>query len=177
MNYQIEENLENIGFKSQFKFKETHIELQTLSHEEIKKQLLEKVYPAIMGLNKEGLINSFHFLNHRDPSYRIDLRISSLDWGKNEQRITEILNKNSITTPLKNFELHVDRNTTIDRGGELIFCNILEQESKAVLTIFKHIQNLGGELYHYASYIAHYYCNQMAIREPFFIIDGITKWG
>jgi len=71
----------------------------------------------------------------------------------------------------------VDSKSSIDSGGNLIFCNILEQESRTVLAILNHIQNSGGDLSHYASYFVHYYCNQTAINDPLFLIQGIVPWG
>lgn len=122
-------NIEALGLKSSYVFKETHI---STSHERnnIHRVLKKFVAPAIRDLESEKLISGFHHIVHKE----IDLRLSSDDWNKNESKIKEVLAAHSISTDLEDWELMPSESY----GGEIgvLLCyNNLESNSWLFLAL------------------------------------------
>ena len=58
----------------------------------IHRAIKESVAPAVLELEEEGHINSFHFIFQNN----LLIRLSSENWNKNDQAIRDILKKHSI---------------------------------------------------------------------------------
>ena len=78
--------LHKYGLKDTFDFKEIHFPT-TSELTDIHSIIRKKVGPLIFDLENKKLINSYHFILHKD----IDLRLSTFDWISNEPKIKDIL--------------------------------------------------------------------------------------
>lgn len=97
--------LSDYGLKESYNFKQTHIPVDLNTTDtakriaEVHDRIAAHVSPVITELESLALINGFHFILHGS----IDLRISSGDWDKNENRIKEVLRKHGISNDLENW--------------------------------------------------------------------------
>ena len=132
-------NMETLGLKTSYCFKEAHI---PTSHEryDIHKKLRELIAPTIRDLESRGLINGFHHIVHDF----IDLRLSCDDWGRDEARIKEVLQSHSIPADLTGWgPMPADQ-----YGGErgvLLCYNNLEFNSRLSLALIELINETDDE--------------------------------
>ncbi len=125
-------NIETLGLKASYVFKETHIPTSRERHD-ILRLLKQFVAPAIRDLESKNLINGFHHIVHKN----IDLRLSSHDWLQHEASIREVLAANSISPDLEDFKDCVEMPPENYGGktGVLLCYNNLEFNSRLCLAL------------------------------------------
>ena len=125
-------NIETLGLKSSYMFKETQIPTSRKRHDIY--QLLNKfVAPVIRDLEYKNLINGFHYIAHKN----IDLRLSCNDWPKHEASIRKVLSAHSISPDLKDWKT-CDEMPPDNYGGKtgvLLCYNNLEFNSRLCLAL------------------------------------------
>lgn len=128
----------NFGLKDKFDFREVNINytrgVPLVPDLYLYCCLLDDfIAPAIEMMEEENLLNGFHFINHNG----IDLRLSSLDWEKNKDRVEEILKiyGTFLTVPnltSQEYRLHPYGDLNNDLVG-IVAANFLETVSRCVL--------------------------------------------
>ncbi len=122
-------DIETLGLKSLYIFKETHIQTSR-ERLDIHQKLRQIVAPAIRDLESQRLINGFHHIIHED----IDLRLSCNDWHQYEPKIKEILTLHSIPSDLRDWVLMPPERYG-GKTGILLCYNNLEFNSRLSLAI------------------------------------------
>ena len=119
-------DLTEYGLNKDYDFREIHIST-TSDISEVHEKILKNISPAIIDLEKAGLINGYHFILHA----QIDMRLSSDSWDKKEIKIKEILRKHGLSDDLTPWgPMSPDR-----YGGEtgvLLCYNNLEMNSRLI---------------------------------------------
>lgn len=103
--------IEKFGFKTAYHFRQTQIDvpedariadtpIDDLAEQEIIQLAIKtRILPAILELEKKGLINGFYFIKHE----KLDLRLSCDSWEEKEQDIVRILVDNGIPGELTHY--------------------------------------------------------------------------
>lgn len=122
-------DIEALGLKSSFIFKETHIPT-TRDRRDIHQQLREVIAPVVRNLESEGLIDGFHYTVHQ----QIDLRLSCDDWGRGKRAIRGVLDNHSIRPDLVDWAL-LPPERYGGEAGILLCYNNLEHNSRLCLAL------------------------------------------
>jgi len=156
-------NIETLGLKSSYLFKETHIPTSREIHD-IHRLLKQFVAPAIRDLESKKLINGFHHIVHE----KIDLRLSSHDWIQHESSIREVLAAHSISPDLEDFKdcVKMPPENYGGKTGVLLCYNNLEFNSRLCLALVELMYETGDETIRKKQerlcphQWVHYLCNQ-----------------
>jgi hypothetical protein len=179
MNDEIRQDIESLGMKTTYIFKQTHIPTSELLEDKHQK-LREIVAPAIRDLESKSLINGFYHIIHQD----IDLRLSCDDWEQHEPEIKKVLADHSISTELEPGGNLGPKNYG-GFGGALLTENNLEINSRLTLAIIELIhstndkailQGLSNQCPHQWF---HHLCNQFGFNnfsESMFYFNNALIW-
>ncbi len=90
--------LNQFSFKTKYHFKQTHINVDLFSKEDIESKVREKIIPAILELETKKLIDGAYFILHA----KLDLRLSCDSWDDKKSKIKRVLKKHEISDNLTN---------------------------------------------------------------------------
>jgi len=140
------------GLKESYNFKEIKIK-SGIKIEELHKDIIYKIAPAIIHLEENGLINGFHFIWHE----KIDLRISSNNWDETEEEIKIRLEEFGLPSDFKDWSMSTER--YFGDIGVLLCYNSLEFNSRIILQLLqeKFDENNDRIINLYASQLPHYH--------------------
>ena len=179
MSNEIKQNIESLGLKTSYNFKQIHIPTSG-SIEDKHQKLREIVAPAIRDLESKSLINGFYHIIHQD----LDLRLSCDDWEQYESEIKEVLAKHSIASELEPGG-NLGSESYGGPGGALLTENNLEINSRLTLAIIELIYSTDDEttrqglLKQCPHQWVHHLCNQFGLnnfQESEFDFNNAMAW-
>lgn len=139
MKDKTKQNMESLGLKTSYVFKQTRIPT-TGDVEDKRRKLIEVVAPTIRELESKSLINGFYHIIHED----IVLSLSCENWQEKGFEIIEVLTNHSISS-----DLELGGNLWPDDyggdGGAAITENNLELNSRLVLSILEITRDTDNE--------------------------------